>query len=300
MTDHQEGVGRPANLSAWLPAPIDGQRAFQDLRSLCELGPRPAGSAANTEQRRRVADHFLASGGKVLEQPFRARHPISGAPVPMTNLIGRWGPDRPGRLLIGAHCDTRPHPDLDPDPVRRRGPFLGANDGASGVALLMEIARHLEGLGRRRGVDLILFDGEELVFGQEGEYCLGSQAFARSYLLERRAGKVTWTYEAAIVLDMVGGEGLSIEKEGFSLDFAPEVVEEVWTIARNLGAEVFRDREGIEVIDDHLPLIEAGVPAIVLIDFDFPYWHTAEDRPENCSAESLAQVGRVVSAWLAS
>ncbi len=282
------------------PAPIDGDRAFLDLLRLCELGPRPAGSKANDRQRALVARHFASCGATIQVQPFQAHHPLHGQLVSMANLIGSWNPARPARVLLGAHYDTRPHPDLDPDPRRRRLPFLGANDGASGVALLLEIARHLNDLPTPWGVDLVLFDGEELVFGQVGEYCLGSQHFAKTYQMGQESGMIPWTYQAAIVLDMVAGSKIRLNQERFSLDFAPELVAAVWEIARKLGANAFQDQMGIEVVDDHLPLIEVGIPAIDLIDIDFPHWHTTLDLPENCSAESLAEVGRVVTAWLAS
>jgi len=164
-----------------VPAPIDGDRAFGYLRAICKLGPRPAGSAANTRQREMVARHFREMGAAVREQAFHSIDPLSGAEVAMANLIGSWHPERRDRVLLGVHYDTRPFPDEEPDATRRRLPFLGANDGASGVALLMEIAHHLKESPTPWGVDLVLFDGEELVYGQDGEYFLGSKEFARRY-----------------------------------------------------------------------------------------------------------------------
>jgi hypothetical protein len=283
------------------PAPIDGQRAYGYLKQLCEIGPRTAGSEANKRQRKLVADHFTKTGAKVREQPFRAVHPVSGQQLLMANLIGAWNPDRLQRIVIGAHYDTRPHPDQEVDPDRQRLPFIGANDGASGVALLMELANHLSELATPWGVDLVLFDGEELVFGNDprvGEYFLGSREFARIYADQHRRRATRTRYVAGLVLDMVGGQNLQLNQEPNSLRAAPELVREVWGVARSLNAGAFRTREGREVLDDHLALIDAGIPAIDIIDFDYPYWHKADDLPENCSAESLAEVGRVVSAWL--
>ncbi len=163
---------------------IDGERAYGYLKQICEIGPRIAGSEANARQRKLVADHFVKMGGKVREQPFHARHPLTGKRVDMANLIGSWQPERNQRIVIGAHYDTRPRPDEENDPDRLNLPFLGANDGASGVALLMEIANHLAELVPPVGVDLVLFDGEELVYGNNntrmGEYFLGSEYFAQS------------------------------------------------------------------------------------------------------------------------
>jgi len=283
------------------PAPIDGKRAYGYLKQICEIGPRTAGSPANARQRKLVSDHFAKNGAKVRDQPFRAIHPVTGAPLVMANLIGSWKPDSLQRVVIGAHYDTRPHPDQEDKPDRQKLPFLGANDGASGVALLMEIANHLTDLETPWGVDLVLFDGEELVFGNDprvGEYFLGSIEFARIYADQRDHHRTNKRYAFGIVLDMVGGRDLKINQEPNSLREAPELVREVWAVARRLKANSFRFRQGREVLDDHLALIRAGIPTIDLIDFDYPFWHKADDLPENCSAESLAEVGRVVTAWL--
>jgi hypothetical protein len=291
-----------ATLLTGTPAPIDGARAFGYLKKICELGPRPAGSEANTRQRKLVAEHFQKCGGTIREQPFTAPDPRSGEPVAMVNLIGSWFPERDQRIVIGAHYDTRPFPDEEPDPARRRLPFLGANDGASGVALLMEIAHHLKDLKTVWGVDLVLFDGEELVYGQGGEqvgdYFLGSKEFARDYANRPKQQSDRSQYAAGFVLDMVGGRNLAISQEPYSLDLAPRLVQEIWSVARQLHATGFRDRVGPAVYDDHLALNNGGIPSIDIIHFPNPHWHRATDLPENCSAASLEQVGRVVTAWL--
>jgi glutaminyl-peptide cyclotransferase len=284
------------------PSPIDGERAFGYLKQICDIGPRIAGSDANARQRKLVADHFKKAGGKVREQPFPARHPVTLDKLSMVNLIGSWQPDRLRRVLIAAHYDTRPHPDEEVDPIRHKLPFLGANDCASGVALLMEIANHLNGITTSWGVDLVLFDGEELVFGNNprvGEYFLGSKAFARAYADQLEHGRPKMRYEAGILFDMVGGRNFQLKQDPYSLTLAPDLVREVWGVAKALQASSFVFHEGREVQDDHLPLNNVGIPAIDIIDFDYPYWHKADDLPENCSAESLAEVGRVVTAWLA-
>jgi glutaminyl-peptide cyclotransferase len=281
------------------PAPIDGDRAYGYLKAICQIGPRPAGSAANTKQRKMVADHFQKYGGTVREQPFSGVDPVSNAAVSMVNLIGSWFPERVDRIVIGVHYDTRPFPDEDPVFANRKKPFIGANDGASGVALLMEIAHHLKDSPTPWGVDLVLFDGEELVYGggqnQTGEYFLGSKAFAAEY---KKSPKDKARYVHGFVLDMVGDKDLVIDKEPHSLEFAPDLVEEVWAVAKALKIPQFRDREGRAVLDDHLPLNDAGIPTIDLIDFDYPYWHTASDLPNHCSGASLSKVGKVVTAWL--
>lgn len=283
------------------PAKIDGDRAYGYLKALCAIGPRPAGSAANTKQRLLVAEHFKKHGGKVREQPFTGVDPVSNAQVSMVNLIGSWFPERLDRVVIGVHYDTRPFPDEDPVFANRRLPFVGANDGASGVAVLMEIAHHLTDSPTPWGVDLVLFDGEELVYGggnfQTGEYFLGSKAFAQEYKKTRNE-KNAARYSAGLVLDMVGDRDLIIDKEPHSIEFAPKLVSDVWAVARSLKVTQFRDRTGRAVLDDHLALNDAGIPTIDIIDFDYPHWHTAQDTPEQCSGASLAAVGKVVTAWL--
>jgi Zn-dependent M28 family amino/carboxypeptidase len=249
-----------------------------------------------------VADHVKAQGGQVFEQTFTGVDPKDGRRVELANLIGSWHPERDERVLICAHYDTRPHADEEFDPARYRQPFLGANDGASGVALLMEIAHHLQDLPTEWGVDLVLLDAEELVYGRgrqtRGEYFLGSRAFAGAYARARKAGKIGYEYHAGILLDMVGGKDLTIEREPYSVRFAPWLVDEVWAVAERLQVPAFVDRRGTEVYDDHLPLNQGGIPTIDLIDFDYPHWHLITDTPEQCAPESLAQVGRVVTGWL--
>jgi glutaminyl-peptide cyclotransferase len=283
------------------PAPIDGQRAYEYLKKICDLGPRVAGTEANARQRRMVAEHFSKNGATVREQPFRAPHPLNGRTVNMVNLIGSWHPDRTERVLICAHYDTRPHADEEQDPLRLRQPFIGANDGGSGVALLMELANHMDKLETPWGVDLVLLDGEELVYGNNpraGEYFLGSKVFAKHYANRARGGP-KMHYVCGILLDMVGGKDMQIKREPGSLDFAPKLVSQVWAVARQLDAKSFTNDIGREVQDDHVPLNEiGGIPTIDLIDFDYPHWHKIDDVPANCSAQSLAEVGRVLTGWL--
>jgi hypothetical protein len=287
------------------PAQVDGARAYKYLKQVCDLGPHPAGSEVNTKVRKLVAKHFEEQKAKVREQPFTGADPRTGKRVNMVNLIGSWHPERRDRVVIGAHYDSRPFPDEDKDPEKRRTPFLGANDPGSGIALLMELAHHLDTLETAWGVDLVLFDGEELVYGggdqQLGEYFLGSKEFARKYdqMVQRRSPP--YRYHAGIVLDMVGGRDLSIDQEENSLNLAPGLVREVWRVARQVNAHAFRPQVGQAVLDDHLPLNNAGIPTIDLIDWEAyrPYWHTSQDLPDRCSAASLEQVGRVVTTWLA-
>lgn len=288
----------PADAAAPSSGPIDGRRAYGYLKALCALGPRPSGSAGMGKQRALVVRHFERLGGQVHLQRFRAPDPRGGAAVSMANIVCHWHPNRQQRILLCAHYDTRPRPDRDPNPVRRRhGVFVGANDGASGVALLMELAHHLPDLDSPYGVDLVLFDGEEYVFDEADPYFLGSQWFASRYARKPPPYQYRW----GILLDMVGDADLQLFQERHSVEWSDTrpLVLELWATAQRLGIREFIPRRKFRIRDDHLHLHNiAKIPTCDIIDFDYPYWHTEADTPNKCSARSLAKVGRVVWEWL--
>ncbi len=279
----------------WSQVPIDRQRVYGYLKQICALGPRPSGSPGMQRQIALLQAHFQNLGAQVQQQSFVVRHPLDGTPVRMTNLLIRWHPERSSRVLLCAHYDTRPYPDRDP--VDPRGTFLGANDGASGVAVLMELGHHLGKLKLRHGVDFVLFDGEEFVFRETDRYFLGSEHFARHYAQSRRKYRYRW----GVLLDMVGDADLAIYQEANSMRTAAtrRLTRSIWNTARRLGVREFVPRIGYEVRDDHLPLNEiARIPTCDVIDFHYPYWHTRQDVPEKCSPESLAKVAWVMLEWL--
>ena len=281
------------------PPRFSGERAFGHLEAIAKLGPRPSGSAAMEQQRALLAAHFRAAGGTVTAQPFQIRDRRSGQPVRMENLVVEWHPERKDRVLLGAHYDTRPLPDRDP--VDPRGVFVGANDGASGVAVLMELAAAMPALAGPVGVDFVLFDGEEYVFAPRDPYCLGSNFFAREYAAGRQPGGAKQAYRCGVVLDMVADRDLEIWQEQHSAtwpDTRP-VVEAIWDVAARMRVRQFVARPKHTVEDDHVPLRMIGrIPTCDVIDFDYPQWHTTQDTPEHCSAESLEAVGSVMLQWL--
>lgn len=278
---------------------FSGPRAFAHLEAICRLGPRPSGSAGMVRQRALLVAHFRAAGGIVTGQAFQIRDRRTGAPVAMENLVVEWHPDRTERVLVGVHYDTRPFADRDPqDP---RAEFIGANDGASGVAVLMELAGAMRSLPGPVGVDFVLFDAEEYVVGPRDPYFLGSTFFARQYAAGRRSGTVAHRYRAGVILDMVGDRDLEIWQEGHSVEWPDTrpVVDSIWETARRLGVKQFVARPKHVVDDDHVPLrMIGGIPTCDVIDFDYPAWHTAADTPERCAPESLEAVGRVMLEWL--
>ena len=202
--------------------PVDGRRAYSWLKRICDLGPRVSGTAGMVRQREMLTSHFAQLGGIVEPQNFAVRHPVDGSAVPMTNLVVQWHPDRVERILLCAHYDTRPFPDRDPNPQLRRGVFIGANDGASGVAVLAELAHHMSTV-TKVGVDFVLFDGEEFIYDDRSDtYFLGSEFFARDYV----ANAPAYRYRFAVLLDMVGDAQLQIFYERNSIswrDSAPLV-----------------------------------------------------------------------------
>lgn len=272
------------------PPDFDGERAMSLLEEQCDMGPRYPGSETHRRYRRWLVDRLEEAGADVSLQPFEGVL-STGDTLQLVNIIANFNRDEGVRVLLGAHYDTRPRADRDPDPARRNEPIIGANDGASGVAVLLEIARLL---GERRapvGVDIVLFDGED--YGEEGnhdDYCLGSTWFAT----HRRGYRPT----AVVIVDMIGERDVEIPIEGYSVRYAPREVDELWGIAEELGVEAFVRRPGPAIIDDHVPFIREGLPAVDLIDFDYPWWHTVEDTPDKCSAESLEAVGTVLVTWL--
>lgn len=279
--------------------PLDALRAYRYLQQICQLGPRLSGSPAMTRQQELLTEHFKQLGGKVIRQEFEAPDPLGGPNVPMTNLIVQWHPERKERILLCTHYDTRPLPDRDPNPANRRpGAFLGANDGGSGVAVMMELAHLMPDLAGPYGVDFVLFDGEELVWvDQRDPYFLGSTWFARQYVGHTPPYRYRW----GVLLDMVGDADLQIyqERQSASWRETRPLVNEIWATAGRLGVEEFVPRTRYLVRDDHLPLRNiAKIPTCDIIDFDYPAWHTADDTLRRCSGSSLAKVGWVVYEWL--
>lgn len=292
------GTSNAANTASRLKLtdiPFNGQRAYDHLKELCDLGSRPSGSEAMLAQQRKLAEHFEKLGGKVSFQKFKSRHPLNGEAVPMANMLVEWHPERRQRILLCTHYDTRPFPDQDPH--NPRGTFVGANDGGSGTALLMELARSMPALKGNLGVDFLLLDGEEFVFGEHGTYFIGAEYFATQYV----ARPPQHRYRYGVLLDMVGDADLQIfpDRRSMSWDDTRPLVDQLWRTASRLGVREFGNNRRYDVLDDHIKLHDiAGISCIDIIDFKYPAWHTEGDTPDKCSALSLAKVGWVVEEWL--
>jgi Zn-dependent M28 family amino/carboxypeptidase len=249
------------------------------------MGPRAPGSPGHEAAERWLIDSLRGLADDVAVQRFSLAP--GGREVGMCNIIASFRPEERRRVLLATHWDTRAVADLDPDPSRRGDPILGANDGASGVAVLLELATLMNERPPRVGVDIVLFDGEDGGgAGGLGGWCLGSRHYAE------RLG--AYCPRLAVVVDMVGDSDLSVPVEPNSLSGAPEAVAEVWQEAKRAGAAAFEDRPGRAMFDDHIPLLRAGLPAVLVIDAEYAVWHTHGDTPERCSPRSLEQVGRVL------
>ena len=270
---------------------VDGARALARVTRQVEAGPRIPGTPGHAVVRDWIAAELTRLGGRVERQSFIDT--TLGRPLPLVNLIGHFGPPAASgarRIVLCAHYDTRPWCDQDPDSARRGDPLPGANDGGSGVAVLLEVAELMSRRSPRVAVDLVFFDGEDQGRAEHaGEFSLGAAGYAR------RLGEDRPT--AAFLFDMVGDRDLAIHPEQRSAAQAANLVDMVLDGARATGARGFHRPVRYQITDDHVPLLDAGVPAVDIIDFDYPAWHTHRDLPDQLSAASLAEVARV-AAWL--
>lgn len=261
------------------PAVFDGQRAFQAVEYQVSLGPRTVGSAAHQQALEWMTTVLKEAGWAVEIQ----ESDYGGQKI--QNVVARRGSGRPW-ILIGAHYDSRFVADQDPDPQKQTLPVPGANDGASGVAVLLELARILpKDLDKQ--VSLVLFDAEDNGHLPGWDWILGSRAFA-SGLSEKP--------DAVVVVDMIGDADLNVY---FDRNSDEALSARLWAIAAELGyARQFIAEPKYSMLDDHTPFLEAGIPAVDIIDFDYPYWHTTSDTPDKVSVESLKAVGDTLLAWL--
>jgi glutaminyl-peptide cyclotransferase len=281
-------LGLPCGCSKKAPAGVptfDGERAFALLERQVEIGDRVPGTPAHVWTYDYLREALSATATSITVQPFAASGEDTS--ISFFNLIGHFNGTGAETVLLGTHWDTRAWADQDPNPANRHTSIAGANDGASGVAVLLELARILSETPPPRNVDIVLFDGEDCGEIANLPWCMGSSFYARA--LGKRP-------DFGIIVDLVGDKDLGIYVETNSQKYAFGVVDRIWKTARDLGISQFHREARHTVVDDHLALIQAGVPTALIIDFDYPYWHTLEDRPDKCSPASLEAVGRVLTA----
>ena len=272
---------------------FNAENAFEHLIAQCDFGPRNPGS----EGHRMVLDYYIKTltplADTLFTQPFVEKMPRTGMKVEMNNVIARFNLKASKQIMISAHWDTRPWGDRGRDIMGKNQPILGANDGASGVAVIIELAHILKKEKPKIGVNLVLFDAED--YGTSGDnwsYCKGSQYFAKNIPIPYP--------NYAINLDMIGDREPEFYIERFSYEQNPSLVMELWQKAESLGLKSFKKRAQHMIFDDHVPLYEiAGIPAIDIIDFDYPnetanYHHTKNDIVQNCSPKGLGEVGTLM------
>jgi hypothetical protein len=277
--------------------PFDGSNAYNHVVKQVGFGPRNP----NSEGHRKTLEYLATELGKYTDQVTRqswTHDGYNGEKLELTNIIASFNPKATQRYLLVAHWDTRPRAEQDPDSAQRDRPIPGANDAGSGVGVLLELARIMKDHPPQVGIDIVLVDGED--YGRESDldsYFLGARYFARNLA---PGFKPTF----GILLDMVGDRNASFAMEANSLHYAPDVVRALWNAARDLGLHQFKQMAGPAISDDHIPLNEAGIPTIDIIDADLVgnntndlsrhYWHTSQDTPDKVSSETLGAVGRLL------
>ncbi|MEW5799473.1 MAG: M28 family peptidase [Bacteroidota bacterium] len=272
---------------------FDGTKAFAYLTAQTDFGPRNPNSTGHRKCLQYLTDELNKFSGNVTQQSFT----IQGynETLKLTNLFASFNPDLKKRIILLAHWDTRPRAEEDANPANRNIPILGANDGASGVAVLLELARMFKNTPPPIGVDILFTDGEDYgdskKDGNNGLYSLGAKHFAKMKSQH-------YSPQFGILLDMVGDKDLQIPLEQHSMQYAPQVLNLIWNTAEEIGVPNFVNIPGEFVVDDHLPLNEVGIPTVDIIDFQYPHWHTLQDTPDKCSPQSLEAVGSVLTALI--
>lgn len=276
---------------------FNGARAFEVLKRYVHLGNRHYTAADRPkiikqlrEELSATVDQSTVSIQSTVDH-FTAIDRPTAQSYELANIIVRLHPERTQRVLLGTHWDTRLWAEEDPDPTRRDQPITGANDGTSGLAVLFELSRLAQVTPLNNlGIDLVLFDGEEFGRPKSDDYCQGSKHFASNLSRWYRQPPL-----AVFVLDMVGDRELTLPPERSSLTRARALTQMVYNVAQSLGSTAFTMQHlGPWIVDDHTPFQALGIPALLLIDYDYAAWHTHQDTIDRCSPESLEQVGRVI------
>ena len=275
---------------------FNGNRSMEFLEYQCSFGPRFPGSSGhhNFQDSLKIFLDDLVEMNLVFKDTIV--NPITNKKVEITNFLARFNPRASERIMILAHWDTRQIADKDlNDDNLEFPPVIGANDGASGTAILMSLAEILSKNPLTKiGVDLLFLDAEDMgVYNKSDTWALGAKSFSKQ--IKNPLPKY------AICVDMVGDKEQEFLIEEFSYMYAPEIVNKVWSLANELGYNQFKYIIGQRIVDDHYVLYNnTGIPSINIIDFQYPnskenYWHTTQDTPDKCSAESLGAVGTVLA-----
>ncbi len=260
---------------------FDGRAAYRHVTAQTDIGPRSTGSQGIGKTQQYIFEKLAKYGWRVEYQDFRYRG------TPARNIIAKAGQGKGPVVIVGAHYDTRRRADNDPVESKRNDPVPGANDGASGVAVLLELARSIDQSKLQNEVWLVFFDAEDNGRLDGWQFIAGSSYFATNMGVKPAA---------AVIVDMIGDADQQIYKEQNSTGWLTDLI---WSKAAELGYDKwFLPTVKYNMLDDHTPFLRQGVPAADLIDFDYPYWHTTQDTADKVSADSLARVGRVLESLL--
>ncbi len=272
---------------------FDGDIAFSYLKKQCEFGPRYPGSKAHLE----LKDYFISflkpRADDLLIHTHTQKHPYNNNEITLYNILARYNLESKNRILFLAHWDTRDIADKESKKINQDKPIMGANDGASGIAILMVLSEILNDSPLYNiGVDLLFVDGEDM--GRHGEidnFCLGTKQLTKD---------VEFPYtKLAICLDMVADKDPEFKKEYFSYIQGKNALDDIWSLAHELGYNEFNNSLTHPIYDDHRAFyLGTGIPSINIIDFDYPYWHTLDDTIDKCSANTLSIVGSVVTEYI--
>lgn len=289
------GDARPVAAAAARPQEFNADSAMSYVRQQLAFGSRAPGSPGWQKTGDWMVARLKATADVVVEQKWT--HTLaSGKPLPERNILARFKPEATRRVLYVTHWDTRPTADSDPDPANRDKPMPGANDGASGVALLMAVADALKKAPPAMGVDLLFVDGEDYgTFGPpDVDVLIGSTYFAS------HPPSPGYKPEFGVLWDMIGDADLNIPQEMYSVQREPQVVQRVWGAAKDLGYDKYflPDVRTYPITDDHYPLLQAGLPVVDVIDLDYDAHHTTHDTIDRVSKHSLQVVGDVAMALL--
>ena len=280
-------------LSAQTIPHFDGDVAFSYLEKQCEFGARYPGSKEHVDLKNYFIDFLEDKADSLIVYDYKINHPYQKNELTLYNILAKYNLESKNRILLMAHWDTREIADKDEKKENQSIPIIGANDGASGIAILMLLSEIFSNFPLNNiGVDLLFVDGEDM--GRNGDlnnYCLGTKLFSKEISMPY--------YNLAICLDMVADKQPEFKMEYFSYIQAEKQLKEIWSLANSLGYSEFSKILTHPIYDDHRALyVETGIPSIDIIDFDYPYWHTLGDTVDKCSAKTLAIVGDVICEYL--
>ncbi len=272
---------------------FNSDSAFKYIEKQCEIGPRYPGSEGHKNLIIYLNNHFTRYADRVEIFNDIILHPLTNKEINISNFLIKHNPESQERYLFMAHFDTRDRADKDTNPKNLNIPIMGANDGASGVALLMELSKIIHDNPLKNiGIDILLVDAEDMgTSGNPQEWGLGTQSFVKNYkgLLPK----------SAICVDMIADKNPIFKIEGFSYKYAKDLVYEIWNLAQELGYKEFVWQLTSPIYDDHYYYYKGtNVPSIDIIDFDYPHWHTIDDTVENCSPKGLKIVGSVLLEYI--